>query len=386
MNCRKCRSQLVDLLYEELSPRRRRALEAHLSGCADCAREYERLRETRMAFAGIHEPEPPAAIETRIKAAAREEAEKDISAPRWRIIFHPAFATMVLACIAVGVVIFEMADRPGLQVAAAPEPAEYREAESEEVEKLESPGYLVGEKVESLKQLAPERKAGKVLANDDDKMKRDMIASEKPSAPVQAVMMVEGSEIAEEMEADEVVSLSVVAKEEPPLKAAPTEAKPKDVTPLLSEPLGGAGAEPTAKPQAKMSGYSRHVVPYTSDRRLDSARTEMTDGNWKSAKSSYLDLLGKTSIFDPQRPEILYDLAVCHYELKEYKQAQYRLEQLVREHKEYPGLDEALFMLADVYEKQGQVEKAVAVYSQIKDMFPARSREAGEKLEALKAR
>ena len=79
MNCDDCRDLILDLLYEELPPARRREAEAHLASCPDCRRELTELKSTVAAVRRLPDPEPPPFLDTKVKARAREAGEAFVS-------------------------------------------------------------------------------------------------------------------------------------------------------------------------------------------------------------------------------------------------------------------------------------------------------------------
>jgi Putative zinc-finger len=73
MTCADARDTLSALVDDALAPAERAAVEAHLSTCADCRRELERLRATVALLQGMERPRAPAGFVDRVVAAARPE-------------------------------------------------------------------------------------------------------------------------------------------------------------------------------------------------------------------------------------------------------------------------------------------------------------------------
>jgi TolA-binding protein len=373
MNCKKCQEQLVDLLYGELSPRRRRAMEAHLKACPVCAKEFETMRATRELFTGLDDPAPPRTIETRIKATAQQEAERPAPASQWRILFHPAFATAVLAILAFGVVLFEMEKRPEPQKIALPELEKYLEAKKLEPEGLSAIDYYHAEadeatmrRVNSEKPIPPaipESAAGKGASwkGEDSKLGAEVTLESKSK---DAVLQEAGDRPAMKTEAEKPLVVKEIRDKEEPGTL-------------------GAGARPEEESFPKVPRY-RHVVPHTLDGQLEMARDAMASENWERAKTIYFRSLQTMPRFEPRRRDAEFNLAVCLINLKQYPEAQNQLEKYIRDYPESNKLDQALFYLAEVYALQGQLAKAKATYQQIKERYPLRASEAQEKLEALK--
>ncbi|MFN7947912.1 MAG: zf-HC2 domain-containing protein [Blastocatellia bacterium] len=77
MNCERCRTELEDFLYGELSAARTAAIRQHLTGCADCRTARDTLERENEIFAEFYEqtaldpaPEMWEAIRSRIAAEA----------------------------------------------------------------------------------------------------------------------------------------------------------------------------------------------------------------------------------------------------------------------------------------------------------------------------
>jgi len=77
MTCHDARELFSALLDEALAADERRALDAHLAGCAECRRELERFHGTVALVRGLEPARAPAGFVDRVLAAARP-------LPRWR--------------------------------------------------------------------------------------------------------------------------------------------------------------------------------------------------------------------------------------------------------------------------------------------------------------
>ena len=371
MNCKNCQDQLVDLLYGELSPRRRRALEAHLSACPVCSKEFERMKATRKVFTQLGDPEPSRVIETRIKAAAQKEAEEPASVFQWRILFHPAFATAVLAILAVGVVLFEMDRGPEPTRTALPEMEKYREARKLKSETL---GAIEYDHIEADEAKMP-------LVNSE---KPVPAALPEPAAGAGASWKDEDSKFGDEVFLESKTK-DTVLQEAPARQAKKMEAgKP----PIAKESRdkgqpGTLSVRPKSEESFPRTPRYRHVVPYTLEAQLETARDAMAREDWKGAETIYSRSLKIMPRFEPHRPDAEFNLAVCLINLKQYPEAQTQLEKYIRDYPESGRLDHALFYLAEVYALQGQIDKAKATYQQIKERYPLRANDAQDKLDAL---
>jgi HEAT repeat protein len=64
MECKDYREQFTDLLTDSLTLTKRREIESHLAGCADCMKEFEVSRKIWNLMGEIPQPEPSAAMQT----------------------------------------------------------------------------------------------------------------------------------------------------------------------------------------------------------------------------------------------------------------------------------------------------------------------------------
>ena len=100
MNCERCSEILVELIHGELSPGERDAVMEHLRGCEACMREYEEYAEIRRAVTGDATlPEPSPEVLARLSRAAREKVAAD-KRPFWKKwpyspILIPALSTAI---------------------------------------------------------------------------------------------------------------------------------------------------------------------------------------------------------------------------------------------------------------------------------------------------
>lgn len=380
MDCRKCREQLVDLLYGDLSDRKRKEVEAHLEQCPDCSREFEDMKATRMAFADLSDPEPGKHLEARIKATAMEELERTVQVKRWKIIFHPAFATAALAVIAVGVLLLETQE---LKVSAekTPRPAErkeYRFLDQQATELMEDKGRG-----------GAETAADKAVAEGKERKDLSVHVTLKPQAPLPEVPEAEKAELRSigslDNEAAEATGGTCpVCDRERALEHDEYELPPEEIQAAKDSKPSSEAASLDSKTPEKSALMAKHVVQYSSEGRLDYAREAMKRGEWARAGKIYSQTIAELGTYDPRKMEAEYNLARCYKELGKYAEARKMLEKYIRDYPESGNIADVMFMIAEVYELEGMPKKAKATYSQIKEKFPPRAEEADAKLKAIK--
>lgn len=104
MNHETCRSKLLELAYGELSRDEARAAEAHVTACAECRAELEKLQGTRRAMSRLPLESAPASGEDVLFAAAREAAARRRAVPPRRVIPSWAWGGAIGAVAAAAVV------------------------------------------------------------------------------------------------------------------------------------------------------------------------------------------------------------------------------------------------------------------------------------------
>lgn len=126
MRCNGCRGQLVDYLYDELSPARRARVESHLEICAACRRALGEMRFALTLARQAPRPAPEKIPTQNLLAAARRQAP--VRGYSWRDLWRrPAFAGALGLLFAGGVMLYQFQDRHAahrvLDASAAPPPA-----------------------------------------------------------------------------------------------------------------------------------------------------------------------------------------------------------------------------------------------------------------------
>jgi anti-sigma factor RsiW len=96
MNCEQARTTLSDYVMEEVTAAEKLEIRQHVEGCAACAEELERLKQTLMLLVRAEVPEE---IPQRIRLAAEPVS---LWAQFWRNGARLAFAGAGLACLAIG--------------------------------------------------------------------------------------------------------------------------------------------------------------------------------------------------------------------------------------------------------------------------------------------
>ena len=71
MSCHDAREWLSDLVDDAVDAETRAQVDAHLTGCAECRRELDRLRATVSLLHAVERPQAPAGFADRVLEAAR---------------------------------------------------------------------------------------------------------------------------------------------------------------------------------------------------------------------------------------------------------------------------------------------------------------------------
>ncbi len=107
--CEKCRSLLVDALYDELSPKDKNFFDRHTSSCPACAAEYRAMKETLQIMKRRVRPEPGPDFwdgywERLSLRLEKDKASGRVSLPWWRNLgrdwrFAPRWALQAAAAV-----------------------------------------------------------------------------------------------------------------------------------------------------------------------------------------------------------------------------------------------------------------------------------------------
>jgi hypothetical protein len=182
MTCHDAREALSAFLDDELGPERRREVEAHLEGCAECRRELDGLRQTVALLRGVQPARAPVGFVDRVVTAARPRRwyRRLASAAFLPLsVKVPAEATAILMVALLAVYVFERT--PTLQQAARPE-APPRGALLREMAPSEAPARLADET--KREPLAPRSAARPAMVGRPEPARPDSTAPRDFYAPV----------------------------------------------------------------------------------------------------------------------------------------------------------------------------------------------------------
>jgi len=135
------------------------------------------------------------------------------------------------------------------------------------------------------------------------------------------------------------------------------------------------------KKSQQKSSYSKNIqrkLAYTSDpaRLLKKAEDAETKGEFREAIIWYDLARLNLNERDPRKGFAYYRKANCYYNMADYPKARETLEYALNHYRSMPELDNALFLIAKIYEKMGDFELARKTYNTIIRMFPPREEEA----------
>lgn len=126
MNCHEVNQHLDALLDQALEPELAGKVETHVSQCAACRGEFERLQALRSVLQSSEISRPAAALEERVMRAFHEHHRQPVVDGWRRLIFgrisvpKPAFALMGMAVIAVLFVAFGVGRMTASQIMLSP--------------------------------------------------------------------------------------------------------------------------------------------------------------------------------------------------------------------------------------------------------------------------
>ena len=103
MKCPECDGKFVDYLYNELAPEEKLRMDEHFKSCEYCAKELSQLQFVSASFQKLKHQEPPAVVNQRILAHAKDMAPQKRGSWLTQFIFKPAPAAAMVLLIAMGV-------------------------------------------------------------------------------------------------------------------------------------------------------------------------------------------------------------------------------------------------------------------------------------------
>ena len=153
MNCQEINSQLGELLDQALDPAQAPAVKRHLTHCAECRAELERLRALKTALQGIEPPMASASMDERVMAAfqLRHRRANDVSnVSGWRawlfnafMVPKPALALMGALLVGASALAYKAGEIMGMRLPAI-EPAQAHNRLAQPPQTVESVRVIYG--------------------------------------------------------------------------------------------------------------------------------------------------------------------------------------------------------------------------------------------------
>lgn len=172
MPCDEMRDRLSPYLEGDLGDSERKALEAHLGECADCAALLAVLRESVASLRAVPEEEPPAHLARKIQQAVAEKAAERLR-PRtaWGWTWMPAFAAAGSLLVMIGLIAYldRPAETPVMTAAKVERDAPRPAPAPPPVERMRA--------VETEKAPAPAKEAPEANASKESPPKPSLLAS-----------------------------------------------------------------------------------------------------------------------------------------------------------------------------------------------------------------
>ena len=112
------------------------------------------------------------------------------------------------------------------------------------------------------------------------------------------------------------------------------------------------------------------------DRNIENAQAAEGRGDWDSALYYYRYLSQSLPDKDMRKGWATYKEALCLYNKGSFEAAQINLEYALNHFPDMPSVDNALFLMAQIYTKLGDFDKADKTYNTIIRMFDFRADEA----------
>ncbi len=396
MNCIKVRSLMLDYLYGELSPRKRRSVEKHLQTCADCPRELASYKATAATFRKLQMEEPTAELSERISAIALRDIEQYelLHTKRRRPYWKPALAAAAAALVVVVSIVYYL-----------PQAAKSKM----ETQKLAA--------VKQGDEISQSGGSGGLLAKKEVARGDSALFDKDAEVSVNAIHIAGGKgsgEIAgkERLQSEMKYSAPTVA-ELPPVSApaertsAPGEsgenapeglgaaAREQEAVPAPSAPAGAIAEAPKAvfalkQPmKAKSADVATDRLSEAAKPPMPTAQEEFSKANedfykrdFSSAVSTYqkvIDLKPKGDI----AIEAKYRQGQSYQELHLYGKALAAYDEIMRDHPNFYAMGDIYLAAGDCYVELGRKEDALRSYEVVRDQFPVMREVAVQRIDRL---
>jgi TolA-binding protein len=386
MKCVKARLLILELLYDEIRPRKRAALEKHLEKCQACSAELAAHRATISTFDALSAEEPPAELTRKVVSMAEQASERRrrASAPYWK----PALAAAAAAVLVVVSLVYYLpqAQKEQMYRDRAPEsrPAVAMKLERPTVEKLESAApaeaeyagvpepsrqvILDEELSRGRKHVAPEKKPASPEAPQqvlhDDNLRRQVDidkgdASTEMNYSVRVGAQVSGEERVGEIAADRAIE-----------KAPSSETTEGDA----STAVGGIAArEPASEP-----------LLFQVPAKTKKARSELSMKNEVAAPpivKTQAESLPPDDIMASAR----FLLGQSHQEKGDCEEAVAVYEKIISDYPEFSKIGEVHLAAGDCYLSMGKADDALHHFEIVRDTYPALRDKAVQRIERIES-
>ncbi|GAB4338136.1 MAG: hypothetical protein Kow0099_11980 [Candidatus Abyssubacteria bacterium] len=381
MKCAKARLLMLDLLYDEIRPRKRAALEKHLEKCEACSAEMAAHEATISTFGALSPEEPPAELTHKVVAMAEQSAKRHrrVAAPYWK----PALAAAAAAALVVVSVVYYFPQAQKEQT------HKERIAESGRIAmKLEKPGVKGLESATPAEARhvdvaeAPEQMIQRGALDEDlSHERKDLMQEMKPAAPEMSQPIVHDGRLRRQVESDKGNGETGMTFSAHAGARAAGEEHIGEVA-LSDQAIEEAPLPESAEGDASMSGAG------AADelRQAPEPTVFRTPAKTKMARSG---LSRENETAAPPPDDIMasarFLLGQSYQEKDDCEEAVAIYEKIIREHPEFSKIGEVHLAAGDCYLSMGKTDEALRHFQIVRDTQPDLRDTAVEKLELIQS-
>jgi len=378
---------MLEYLYGELSPRKRRSIEKHLQTCADCPRELASYKTTVATFSKLQMEEPTRELTDRIAAIALRDIEQHelLHIKRSRSYWKPALAAAATALVVIISIVYylpqaEKSKMETQKLAAVRQGDEMLQSggsgnalAKKEIARAKEDSGLQEKDAEVSSPLTGSAGGKGLSARIDGK---ERLESEmKYSAPTVA----ESSPVASSPAEDARIRNEL--RRDAPMAVGGTVSD-QEVAQNLSAPAGAATeANKTALPSQqpmkaksadmvtdKLSKAGKPSTP-TAQEEFSKANADFYNSDFSSAVTAYQKVIDLEPKGD-WAVEARYRQAQSYQQLHLYEKALTAYEEIIQNHPDFYALGDVYLAAGDCYLSLGREKDAVRNFEIVRDKFP----------------
>lgn len=375
---------MLEYLYGELSPRKRRSVEKHLRTCADCPKEIDSYKATVETFSKLRMEEPTADLTERISAIAQRDVERHelLYMKRTRSYWKPALAAAAVSLVVVLSIVYYLPQAAKNKVdpqklAAVKQGEEMSRfegsgnalakkevAKADEEPRLRAKGAEVSEQMFRMagKQGSKEI-AVKERPQSETKDSAPIVAESSPASPPAEDTLVRRES---ERGAPEALGMAAHDQEAAPPPSAPVgaTAEPPKAVLAFQQPMKVKSAD-----IATDKLEERKPTASTAQEEFLKANADFFNRDFSSAAAAYQKVIDLEPKGD-RAVDARYRQGQSYQQLQVYEKALAAYEEIIRDHPDFYALGDVYLAAGDCYLALNREEDALRSFEIVRDQFP----------------